>query len=525
MPDSATMGQLALSVPVLLVVFGYLIHRERRQREAEDARDQRRREEELARDARHRELVIVQQEAAQSVADRHERITEKITSTFDQIVERHEGVEKEERAERREMAREVALATTAAASATSKMADAVRGLTRQLGHTDDTFNHLAHEVHAMSHEFIYGESGDVDGDVRPGVPGGVPSPIFMNDAELQSMDLMTESRPWTHAVHGVTELHALSIKGDPRVLIAVLDTGVDTDHPDLAHVDLRNSRSFVVGESLEDLNGHGTHCTGSVTGNNEAIRRIMGVAHGCTVRHYKVLSNRGSGSGQGIAAAIRAVADLPGFMVKIISGSFGSGGEDPTISAAVRYAHSKGVVQIYAAGNSGPNSPNWPGMLPECIAVGASDRNGNVAAFSSSKDDYVDVTAGGVDVPSCYPGGRTAVLSGTSMATPLVAGGVGVGCGFALAKTGLAPTDAEVKDALYTTCTPHTRSGRDSRGGFGRVNLKQFADKLVELVAKRKPADPKPVDPKPVDPTPDPDKTVRIAVPPGAKFLILDFAN
>lgn len=506
MLDPATFAQLALSVPVLLVVFWFLIYQRRQQREADEARDKRRQQEEIARDERHRELVGMQQKAATEVADRHERMTEKIAATFDRIIERHEGVEAQQAEQMRDGHREISMALNA--------------LTRQLARSDDTFSNLAHEVHAMS---THDQDHNQDRVIQPGVPGGVPTPIFYDESALQSMDLMSETRPWTHRMHGVDALHTHGHMGDPRVLIAVLDTGVQTvpgPHPDLPHVDYPNCRDFV-GQGINDGHGHGAHVTGTVTAFNANASRVLGVAPKCTVVHYKVLSNQGSGSGIGIQAAIRAVGDLPGYEVKIISGSFGSSGEDHRITAAVKYAKSKGVIQVYAAGNSGPNSPNWPGMLEECIAVGASDPNGNVARFSSSLDDYVDVTAGGVDIPSTFPGGRIAVMSGTSMATPLVAGIVGVAVSYALERTGLAPTDAEVKEALYATCEPHTSAGRDSRGGYGKVRGPEFADALAKLVAKRVPVKP---DPKP-DPTPTPGQPIRIAVPDGAKFVVVDFAK
>ena len=246
--------------------------------------------------------------------------------------------------------------------------------------------------------------------------------------------------------------------------------------------------------------------------------------HGCRPELYRCalqgVEQPWQRVGAGISAAIRDVADTQGYAAKIVSGSVGSSGEDRTISQAVRYAASRATHQVYAAGNSGPNAPNWPGMLPECIAVGASDPAGNVAPFSSSKDDYVDVTAGGVNVPSCYPDKRIAVLSGTSMATPLVAGLVGVAISFLLTKNGRVPTTDELKQSLYETCQPHTPAGRDSRGGYGKVRGPEFLDNLARRLPRPTPVDPPtpPTDPKP------PVGVTRIAVPEGAKFIEVSFA-
>jgi len=452
-----------------------------------------------------RAVIDAGRTASKEIADGQERAAERHAGLVDTLDARHERSHAEQSAAYRD--------------SVGDMAGAIRALTKQLDKSDDTFSNLAHEVHAMSTPH---DDGSLE--IVPGIPGGEPVPIFLDADELLAMELMTEQRPWTHAMHGIDALHAHGLKGDPRVLIAVLDTGVDTDHPDLAGVLFSKSKSYVQTESIEDGNGHGSHCTGTVCGENAAIQRIMGVAPKCAVIHYKVLSNRGSGSGQGIAAAIRDVANLTGYSAKIISGSFGSSGEDPTITQAVRYAAARGVHQIYAAGNSGPNSPNWPGMLPECIAVGASDPAGNVAPFSSSKDDYVDVTAGGVNVPSCYPDKRIAILSGTSMSTPLVAGAVGVAISYAQGVTGRVPTVEELKTALYETCEPHTPAGRDSRGGYGKLRGPEFADKLARILTPVAP--PTPPTP-PVDPKPPvmPGRPLRIAVPAGAKFVEIGFSQ
>jgi subtilisin len=440
------------------------------------------------------------------------RQAEQMGEVLRKMADRHEAaVTRHENAEDRQFAA-VAIQTEAINAQTKSneaqtrtldvLARTVEGLSRHLDQADPLHT-LSHEMKTMS---ILSEH-----DIHLGVPGGIANPIFMEQDELEACGLLSETRPWTHNIHGVDALHAAGHFGSPRVLIAVLDTGVQADHPDLTKINIGQSLDFVR-EGLNDGNGHGTHCTGTVAGINEQINRVMGVAPQCTVVHYKVLSNRGSGSGADISRAIRHVASLTGYDAKIISGSFGAGGEDPQISAAVREAHRAGVIQIYAAGNSGPNSPNWPGMLAEVIAVGASDRNGNVAPFSSSHGDYVDATGGGVDIPSAYPRNRIAVLSGTSMATPLVAGIVGVAVSYAIKQTGVIPTDAQVKQAMYATCVPHTASGRDSRGGYGRVRGPEFADRLARMIEKPKP------EPEP-KPEPAPDKVTRLSVPKGTERI------
>lgn len=439
------------------------------------------------------------------LASMYTRESERRDAAVERLVDRHEKAEEKQFA-----------TIDRLADAVEKKAAAVDGLSVAVNLLSDSMaeyraSHPAHthkELQAMSHV------------IHPGVPGGEIHPIEMDPAEMAALGLASETRPWPHALHGVDEIHDAGATGHKDVLLAVLDTGVDADHPDLKPVvDVPKCRSFT-GEPLFDGHGHGCHVTGTAAAALQGSG-IAGVAPDCTVVHYKVLTNRGSGGSTGIAAAIRAVADLPGYKAKVISGSFGAGGEDPAISNAVRYAYAKGVHQVYAAGNSGPRSPNWPGMLPECVAVAACGRDGNVAAFSSSYGDYVDVTAGGVDVPSTMPGGRYAVMSGTSMATPCVGGIEAAVLGEVAKAGGTMPSPKEFMDCLFDSCEPYSDAGKDERGGYGRVNAVKFLAEAKKRFAK--PSEPKP-EPKPEPVDPPPADEFRVKVPSGTKRVVLDLA-
>jgi subtilisin family serine protease len=215
--------------------------------------------------------------------------------------------------------------------------------------------------------------------------------------------------------------------------VAVLDTGADGGHPDLAPA-LAGQDSFIAGEPPHDGHGHGTHCSGTVAGraNPVGVPRF-GIAPGASLFAGKVLNNA---DGEGTDASILAGIDWAiNNDCHVISMSLG--GEvppgtphSPTFEAVARNALAAGAVIVAAAGNDssrpGTVSPiNHPANCPSIIAVGALDRVLDPAEFSNAGrvgQDHVAISAPGVDVLSSIPGGGHAFSDGTSMATPHVAG-------------------------------------------------------------------------------------------------------
>lgn len=252
--------------------------------------------------------------------------------------------------------------------------------------------------------------------------------------------------PWgIKSIYNNQSLTATS--GGNGIKVAVLDTGVYTNHIDLAGSaeqckDFTQSSPLVNG-SCTDRQGHGTHVAGTVLahGGNDG-QGVYGVAPDAKLWAYKVLGDNGSGYSDDIAAAIRHVADQAtstGSKV-VINMSLGSSGKDSLISSAVDYAYNKGVLVVAAAGNSGSgsNTIGYPGALVNAVAVAALEnvqQNGTyrVANFSSrgnpsTDGDYViqerdiEVSAPGAAVESTWYNGGYNTISGTSMATPHVAG-------------------------------------------------------------------------------------------------------
>ncbi len=202
------------------------------------------------------------------------------------------------------------------------------------------------------------------------------------------------------------------------VRVAVLDTGIDRNHPDLAEA-IEEVRDFT-GEGIEDGNGHGTHVAGIIAARRNG-EGFAGVAPRCRLLVAKVLRNQGGGIHRWIADAIDWAVEQK---ADIISMSLGSSQDSPELFAAVHRALAAGRILVCAAGNDGSlftNAIGYPGRYGSVITVAAHDRNGNPAGFSS-RGGEIDVMAPGERIWSTWKDGGYAELSGTSMATPFVAG-------------------------------------------------------------------------------------------------------
>ncbi|WP_338898060.1 S8 family serine peptidase [Streptomyces sp. TG1A-60] len=256
------------------------------------------------------------------------------------------------------------------------------------------------------------------------------------------------------------------------VKIAVLDTGVDTDHPDLAGR-IEETASFVPGESVEDGNGHGTHCIGTAAGPaNPQQGPRYGVACDARVLAVKVLSNAGSGSdGQILAGMAWAVARGARVISMSLGGRVRPGELFPqTYEKLAQRALERGTVIVAAAGNDSSRPPqiepvSRPANCPSILAVAALDKALTPSFFSNgginSQGGEVNIAAPGRDVRSAAPGGGHQHLSGTSMATPHVAGVLAL-----LAQANPGASAADLKAALLSGAFPLTQPVRDIGAGL-----------------------------------------------------------
>lgn len=203
----------------------------------------------------------------------------------------------------------------------------------------------------------------------------------------------------------------------------IIDSGIDFDHPDL-NVDVTRSRSFISGvTSADDENGHGTHVAGIVGAKNNTIG-ILGVASGAKLVSLRVLKADGEGTLSSIIQAL-AYVNANGAAGDVINMSLGEEGVSSTLDQQVQSTAARGILIAIAAGNdSKPAHDFSPGRAngPNIFTVSATDSLGKFASFSNYGNDVVDVAAPGVSIISTYKNGRYAIMSGTSMAAPHVAG-------------------------------------------------------------------------------------------------------
>lgn len=231
--------------------------------------------------------------------------------------------------------------------------------------------------------------------------------------------------------------------GSPTVVIAIVDTGIDYNHPDLidniwtnideipndgidndfnGRIDDVRGWNFV-GNNADpfDDNNHGTHCAGiaGAPGNNAV--GMAGTSWRTQLMPVKGLDDDGSGYSSDLALAIRYAVDNG---AHVINNSWGGGSYSTTLEDAVNYAVSRGAVVVFAAGNTGGETVEYPAVLPGALAVAATDANDLKASFSTY-GSWVDVSAPGKNILSTIPGGY-AYMDGTSMAAPFVSGLAGL---------------------------------------------------------------------------------------------------
>ncbi len=206
-------------------------------------------------------------------------------------------------------------------------------------------------------------------------------------------------------------------KGE-NIKIAVIDTGCDLDHPDLKN-NIINGFNFInSSKDPYDDNGHGTHVAGTIAASDNGLG-MVGVSPKSKIIPVKALNADGNGNINDIVKAIVWSADND---ANFISMSLGSPQAVPALENAIKYAASRGCIVYCAAGNSGEDVDiMYPAKYDHTIAIGAIDRNLRRTDFTCS-GETLDFLAPGHDILSCVPGGKYAIMSGTSMSTPFAVG-------------------------------------------------------------------------------------------------------
>lgn len=308
---------------------------------------------------------------------------------------------------------------------------------------------LAIEPERVVHALPGGRVGIPGSPAEADGPGDAPSPDYLRGYRDAVNDLagrllgepgapaMGAPAPGCEAelTWGLQATRAgLSTWSGRGVRVAVLDTGLDLAHPDLAGRAVE-AVSFVAGEGPEDGHGHGTHCIGTACGTLSPRQPPRyGVAGGAEIHAGKVLGNNGQGTDAGILAGIDWALRQGCAVVSLSLGAPAQVGDrpSPVFEQVGQRSLRRGTLIVAAAGNESrrPNEVRpvgHPANCPSIMAVGALDRSLRVAWFSCAglapQGGQVDIAAPGVAVRSAWPApGLYNTLSGTSMATPHVAG-------------------------------------------------------------------------------------------------------
>jgi hypothetical protein len=290
------------------------------------------------------------------------------------------------------------------------------------------------------------------------------------DIEIHAIDFELDNA-WGVKHIGSGTVHDRGNKG-AGVNVAVIDSGADYTHPDLDG-NYMGGYDFVNGDHdpMDDA-GHGTHVSGTVLAEDDGVG-VVGVAPQARLYALKVLNASGSGSFSNVIAALQWAVDNN---IEVTNNSYGSS-QNPggIVQDAFDNSAAAGIIHIAAAGNSGNpkgkgNSVEWPGRYDSVVAVAATDSSDQRASFSSS-GDQVEIAAPGVGINSTRLGGGYTLNSGTSMASPHVAGVAAL-----VIASGITDQDGdglihnEVRQQLTLTADDLGDPGRDTLYGFGLVN-------------------------------------------------------
>ena len=284
-----------------------------------------------------------------------------------------------------------------------------------------------------------------------------PNIAYIEDDVI--MHEAAQSTPW-----GINKIEAPTAWGTSRgagVHVAILDTGIDYDHPDLDNnIDggvyfvglLKDGSTDPL--DWDDVRGHGTHCAGTVAAEDNTIG-VVGVAPDARLHAVQVLNDTGTGSTSDVVQGIEWCVDNN---IDVASMSF-SGDSTTSMQNACNAANSAGVLLVAAAGNDG-STVKYPAAYSSVIAVSATDASDVIAGFSNI-GPQIELAAPGVGVLSTVPGGIYQTKSGTSMACPHVSG---------VAALVIAAGITDVRNQLQITAVDLGAPGKDNYYGYGRVN-------------------------------------------------------
>jgi serine protease len=277
-------------------------------------------------------------------------------------------------------------------------------------------------------------------------------------------DTYYTTKQWNYEAISLPEAWEIT-KGSKDITVAVIDTGVDLDHPDLkeqlvAGIDLvSDDEDYFPGP--EDRNRHGTHVAGIIGADSNNNLGIAGVNWKVNIMPIRALDSSGNGSNSTISSAIIWAVNHGADVINISVGSFK---ESKLLEDAVDYAYRNKVTIVAASGNYGKDELLYPAEYDKTIAVGAVDTELEWVSYSHY-GEKLDFVAPGQTIYSTITRASYAIDSGTSMATPHVAGLVAL-----ILASEEVTTPTQIKEQLRLTAQDLGAKGWDKKYGYGLIN-------------------------------------------------------
>lgn len=266
---------------------------------------------------------------------------------------------------------------------------------------------------------------------------------------------------------------AWSISDGRDVTVAILDSGVDPSHPDLAAKMVPGYNFYDNNTNTSDVNGHGTQVAGAAAAMTNNAVGVAGVAGAARIMPLRISSTTGSATFSNMARGVTWAADNGARVANI---SYQSVSGSSTVQSAANYMKSKGGVTVVAAGNTGVEQTFTPSVA--LISVSATSSSDGLASWSSY-GSYVDVAAPGVSIWTTKNGGGYGAVSGTSFASPVTAGVVAL---MMAANPSLAPADIE--KGLFATALDLGTAGFDNKFGHGRIDAAAAVQAAASSVSR-----------------------------------------
>jgi subtilisin family serine protease len=309
---------------------------------------------------------------------------------------------------------------------------------------------------------------------EPVIPIVTPSPVPSENPELPTTD--QESRASQYALSILKASNAWKItEGSPAVTVAIVDTGIDVNHIEFKNNLWRDAQGQAGYDFVNqhpnaiDDNGHGTHCAGIIAAERNGVG-ILGIAPKVKVMPLKFLDRTGSGD---TLVAIQAIDYAIEHGAQVISNSWGGDGYSELLNQAIQRALAKGIHVVAAAGNESVNNDqvgSYPANYLGVVSVGSSDSADRLSSFSNYGKNTVTIVAPGSSIYSTFPSRSYRNMSGTSMATPYVAGAL------ALAKS-LSRTFSH--DTLERAMCLTSENKLRSYSQCGRMNVGEYITQLA----------------------------------------------